>query len=292
MPGCAVTCRARCSTCSSPRASRRARSPITSSSGTKTSSRKISPKPVSPPSCAIGRTVTPSALQVEHEVGQALVALRLRIGPEQSECPLAERRSRTPDLLAVELPAAVGPGRGRAQRREVAARLGLRPGLRPDLLAAGHLRQHAVAAAPWCRARTASVRASRCRWRWPGRVRLRGSTPPRRRSTAAAWRRGRRTSSARRSPRGPRRTAPCPSGGAARNPRRCRRTSVGKCVGVGGEEVADLGPELLGRVVERQVHQIISRSCGLTTLPPGLRGSTSRKATDRGVLKFARCSRV
>ena len=34
---------------------------MTSLSGTKTSSRKISPKPVSPPSCAIGRTVIPLA---------------------------------------------------------------------------------------------------------------------------------------------------------------------------------------------------------------------------------------
>ena len=37
--------------------------PITSLSGTKTSSRKISPKPVSPPSWAIGRTVMPGALR-------------------------------------------------------------------------------------------------------------------------------------------------------------------------------------------------------------------------------------
>jgi hypothetical protein len=38
-------------------------SPMTSSSGTNTSSRKISPNPVSPPSCAMGRTVTPSAFR-------------------------------------------------------------------------------------------------------------------------------------------------------------------------------------------------------------------------------------
>ncbi|CFE44450.1 Uncharacterised protein [Mycobacterium tuberculosis] len=37
--------------------------PITSRSGTNTSSRKISPKPVSPPSWAIGRTVTPLAFR-------------------------------------------------------------------------------------------------------------------------------------------------------------------------------------------------------------------------------------
>jgi hypothetical protein len=36
-------------------------SPITSASGTKTSSRKISANPVPPPSWRIGRTVTPSA---------------------------------------------------------------------------------------------------------------------------------------------------------------------------------------------------------------------------------------
>ena len=61
---------------------------------------------------------------------------------------------------------------------------------------------------------------------------------------------------------------------------------------VGSEEVADLDPELLGLAVESQIHQLFSRNCGLTTLPPGLRGSTSRNSTDRGVLKFAKCSRV
>ena len=72
------------------------------------------------------------------------MALGFWVGAEQPECPLAERRPRTPDLLAVEQPAAVGLGRRRAQRRQVAARLRLRPRLRPDLLAAGHLRQHPV----------------------------------------------------------------------------------------------------------------------------------------------------
>ena len=38
-------------------------SPMTSRSGTKTSSKKISPKPVAPPSCSMGRTVTPSVLK-------------------------------------------------------------------------------------------------------------------------------------------------------------------------------------------------------------------------------------
>ena len=32
-------------------------------------------------------------LQVEHEVGQPVVPLRLRVGAEQAECPVAERRS-------------------------------------------------------------------------------------------------------------------------------------------------------------------------------------------------------
>ena len=41
-------------------------------------------------------------LQVEHEIGEPTVALSLGIGTEQPESSLAERRSRTPDLLAVE----------------------------------------------------------------------------------------------------------------------------------------------------------------------------------------------
>ena len=72
------------------------------------------------------------------------MALSLGIGAEQPECPLAERGSRTPDLLAVEQPAAVRLGRRRAQRRQVTAGLRLRPRLRPDLLTAGHLRQHPI----------------------------------------------------------------------------------------------------------------------------------------------------
>ena len=67
-------------------------SPITSLSGTKTSSRKISAKPGSPSSCAIGRDRDAVGPQVEHEVGQAAVPLCVRIGAEQAE----RRGRRTP----------------------------------------------------------------------------------------------------------------------------------------------------------------------------------------------------
>src|ERR1700737_262576 len=61
---------------------------------------------------------------------------------------------------------------------------------------------------------------------------------------------------------------------------------------VGLEEVADLCSELLGGFIEIQIHYAISRSRSLTTLPPRLRGSDSQKITDRGFLKFAKCSRL
>src|SRR5690606_32171692 len=58
------------------------------------------------------------------------------------------------------------------------------------------------------------------------------------------------------------------------------------------KELAHLGLELERRVVETQIHQILSLKIGLTTLPPGLRGSASRNSTDRGTLKLAKCCRV
>src|SRR3546814_1401774 len=77
---------------------------------------------------------------------QPAAALRLRVGPEEPEAPVGERRPRRPGLLPVEHPAAArvvavcgGPEGG-----EVGARLRLRPALRPDAFAGRHRRQEAV----------------------------------------------------------------------------------------------------------------------------------------------------
>ena len=152
------------------------------------------------------------------------MALRLRVGAEQAETARRQRRPRTPDLLTVELPATLDLGRSGSKRGEVAARLGLwtRPG--PRSLPRWPSSAACACVAVRCRGRTTWAPASRCRWRWPGPARRPGSTPLRRRSTAAGWRRGRRTPSGQAITRGRRRKAPCPNGDAARSPRRCRTT--------------------------------------------------------------------
>ena len=58
------------------------------------------------------------------------------------------------------------------------------------------------------------------------------------------------------------------------------------------QELAHLLLECQRLVVEVQVHYDISRSSGLTTLPPALRGSVSTNLTERGALKLAKYSRV
>src|SRR6202040_1724294 len=65
-----------------------------------------------------------------------------------------------------------------------------------------------------------------------------------------------------------------------------------KRVPVRRQELADLPLECQRLVVEIKIHYVISRSCGLSTLPPALRGSVSTNLTERGALKFAKYSRV
>ena len=72
--------------------------------------------------------------------------LRLRVGAEQPEAPVRERRAGAPGLLPVEHPAPaflVAPGGG-LERGQVGAGLGLGPALRPHLLAGRHRRQEPV----------------------------------------------------------------------------------------------------------------------------------------------------
>lgn len=230
----------------------------------------------------------PVGAEVEHQVGEPAVPLGGRVGAEQSKGAVAERGSRTPDLLAVEPPTAVGPGGGRPQRRQVAAGLGFRPRLGPDLLAAGHLGQHApllllgaVGEQCWAEHRGA-VRAGATR-RSRAEVLLLVNDPLQQRRVPAAVLLGPGDDRQARVEQHP-------------VPVTVLLESLRGVVGlrrevrsVGREELAHLGAELFGVVVERQVHQLVSRSSGLTTFPPGFRGSASTKATDRGVLKFARC---
>jgi hypothetical protein len=66
---------------------------------------------------------------------------------------------------------------------------------------------------------------------------------------------------------------------------------IGQCrerVPVHRQELAYFLLECLRVVVEIKVHQGISRSSGLTTLPPALRGSVSTNLTERGALKLAK----
>ena len=154
-------------------------SPMTSSSGTNTSSRKISPNPVSPPSWAIGRTVIPSACRSNMKYVRPLWRSASGSDRNSPNALSPNGRPRAPDLLPVEQPAAVGPASpstavmpGRCRTRAPTTPAPRSPRRWPFSAAPGP-------AAPRCRARTASAPASRCRWRWPARVRRPGSTPPR-----------------------------------------------------------------------------------------------------------------
>ena len=120
--------------------------PSTWASGTNTSSKKISAKPVSPSIWGMGRTVTPGAGQLDEEVGQSPVPLGFRIGAEQPEAPVGEGAAGGPRLLADEQPptSSPGPHGPAADAGQVAAGVGLGPPLAPDLRARGHGRQEAL----------------------------------------------------------------------------------------------------------------------------------------------------
>ena len=95
-----------------------------------------------PSSWPIGRTVTPVRVQREHEVRQAPVPLATPGSERNSPKPQSANAARELQVfwpLSSQPPSR--PRGGGAQRRQVAARLRLRPGLRPDLLAGGHRRQ-------------------------------------------------------------------------------------------------------------------------------------------------------
>ncbi len=99
----------------------------------------------------------PGIAQAEQQVRQApmpvaAAATAVRIGAriavsagtEQPERPVGEGRARAPRLRSRQQPAAVGPDRAGPDGGQVAARLGLGPGLRPDLVRPRHRRQQPV----------------------------------------------------------------------------------------------------------------------------------------------------
>ena len=104
--GSAATGRARCRPCDIATRQPSPGAPSTSASGTNTSSKKTSAKPGL--AVELGDRAHRDAVGVEREeeVGEPVVALRLRVGAEQPEAPVRERRPRRPGLLAVEHPAA------------------------------------------------------------------------------------------------------------------------------------------------------------------------------------------
>ena len=235
-----------------------------------------------------GHTV---GMQVEHQIGQAAVSFGARVGAEQSEPALAEHRPAAPDLLTVEQPTAVGLSRRRSQRCQITAGLRLRPRLRPDLFSAGHFRQDPVqlllgpVAEEGGGQHRDSIGAGPARGAGP-EVLLFEHHPLQQARVAAAvlLRPGDH-----RQPGVEKHPVPAP----------VLIESLGGVIGLGGElarvlrqEGPDLVAERAGLVVVVDIHQAISRSVGLTIFPPALRGSASRKTTDRGVLKFARCCRV
>ena len=78
------------------------------------------------------------------QVRQAAVALGRRVGPHDAEQPVGPGPPRTPGLLAVQdEPLAVADAPG-GDGRQVAAGVGLRPPLGPDLFSGGHAGQEAV----------------------------------------------------------------------------------------------------------------------------------------------------
>ena len=139
-------------------------------------------------------------LHVHDEVGEALVLRRVLVGARHEHAPLGLVRVGGPDLLPGHHPLAVRLHGARLQRREVRARLGLGEALAPDLVAREDRPQPAlllgvVAVGDDHRPahdHAEHVGRAAAPWRAPS---------PRRRAPAPrAWRRGRRTPSATRSP--------------------------------------------------------------------------------------------
>src|SRR5690606_7685673 len=76
------------------------------------------------------------AAHVDQEVADAFVLGRVLVGTGQAQAPVGAIAQRGPHLLAAQLPAALHPGGGGAQRGEIRARLGFAEQLAPDHLAA------------------------------------------------------------------------------------------------------------------------------------------------------------
>ena len=166
--------------------------PATASSARKASSKNTSAKPSSPsrrPKPAHGDA---RRVERDEEVGEALVALAVRVGAEQPEQVGAERATGRPRLLAVEHPAAVDPAGPARDAGEVAAGVRLRPALAPEVLGRRHAAAGCRPAARRCRTRRC-VGASRkmpfwvTRWRRAGPVvlLLEQQPLPQRRTAAA-----------------------------------------------------------------------------------------------------------
>ncbi len=198
-------------------------------------------------------------------------------------CPLSFQPPST--LVAVEH--AARPGRCRT-------RLG--PGLGPDLLAAGHFRQHPLELF------LGAVR-EQCRRQHRGAV---GAGPAR--APARKYSSSNTTHCSRVASRPPyslgHAITDSPASKSTLSQRRCCSKPSRVSYDFGREATpgwlpGSRGPRP-GRPRSRRrnsgpLHPFsgpLLRSTGLITLPPGFRGSTSRNSTDRGTLKFARCSRV
>ena len=110
-----------------------------------------------------GPDVDAGRLHVEHEVRDALVRLRVRVGAREQDPVAGELRERRPHLLPVDHVLVAVAHRRRRERREVAARLRLAEELAPDLGAVEQAGQVARLLLGRCRRRAASARPSRSR---------------------------------------------------------------------------------------------------------------------------------
>ena len=229
--------------------------PSAASSGTKASSRKTSAKPSSPSSRSKPRTVTPVGVERHQEVGEAAVALGLRIGAEQAEQVGAEGAAGGPGLLPGEPPAArrLVAHRAALGRGQVAAGAGLRPALAPEVLGRRHPRQDPVLLLGGAELEQGRGEQEDPVLGDPLAARRPGSTPPRRSATPRSRRRGRRRPRARtRRPSAPR-AAASPTRGAGRSPRRVS-PEARPPRDVGLEPLARLGAEGLLGIAVGEVH--------------------------------------
>ena len=115
-------------------------SPITSSSGTSTSSRNSWQNSASPLISLMSSTVTPGACDRDREPGEAAVLGCVPVGAREAHAVVGVVRRAGPDLRAGEDPPVAVAHRARAHAREVGAGLGLREELHEQLVAREHPR--------------------------------------------------------------------------------------------------------------------------------------------------------